>query len=156
MKYVAVLLGLVCALAWGVQSRTRFVELPTSVTEPYFPITAKLSGYPLPVERPLIVVTDDQSFFEKEAEEGYVVYDLYDIDPTEPDVIYINALTPAAEQSTVLVHEIVHWLQEKAGKMAVTCLEVKAVEIEAYTVDYVFAQLYIGNTATLDIPKFPC
>jgi hypothetical protein len=133
----------------------RVVDVPTHLTEPFFPIAAALSGYPLPTDRPKVVVADP-SFFDREREDGYVIYGLYDIDPNVPDVIFINPDTPTDMVTTVLVHEIVHWLQEKAGKPADTCKEIAAVEREAYLVDYMFAQLYAPGVAVLDMPRFKC
>lgn len=155
MKYVAVLLGLTLAVAFCFAGQVRVVDIPTSITEQYFPIAAKLSGYTLPVERPRVVFADP-AFFEKHADPGTVVFGLYDIDADEPDVIFINPNTPAHMRSAVLVHEIVHWLQEKAGKHADTCEEAAAVEREAYIVDYMFTEKYTPYKAVLDLPELSC
>lgn len=118
----------------------RAVQLLPEVVEKFFPIASKLSRYPLPLERPIVLVVDS-GFFIKHGgcppdSKTCIVYGMYDIDPKAPDIIYVNILTPPELRAAAIVHEIVHWLQEKNGVIPTTCDQINAVEAEAYVTDF--------------------
>jgi hypothetical protein len=135
-------------------------EIPTEVIEPYVVAAGYLSGYTIPAERPRVLLVKDPKFFQEEGgcndAPDCITYGLYDINPDAPDVIFLNFDMPVEVREATIVHELVHWLQEKNGVSFETCAERTHVEHEAYMIDYVYTVLYIDRTAKLDLPEGLC
>lgn len=129
--------------------------------EQFFQVASALSRYPLPKERPQVVLIENRFFLTQgiddcEGRTGCFIAGMYDIDPKKPDVIFLNSATPARLIAPTLVHEVVHWLQEKNGRTADTCWQVTAAEMEAYAVDYQFTALFTDEKPVLDLPDLTC
>jgi hypothetical protein len=156
---ILILLAVLPTLAAAGPQLFRFVTLPLDVTEKFFVIAAEISGYKLPKDRPQVRMVEPAYFAgscRKEDGPGCIVYGEYDIDPSAPDIIYLNAVTPPALRAPTLVHEIVHWLQEKAGRQGKTCLENAAIEREAYLVDHIYSTDHTPYKVPLETPPLYC
>lgn len=139
---LAVLPTIIAAAAPArVERLYRYWNLDPALTDQFFPIAATLSRYPLPADRPEIRVVEPQ-FFVDSGEctpadgKGCIIYGLYNIDPSQPDVIFLNQAIPPELRAATLVHEITHWLQERAGRRNLNCEQAATVELEAYAVEY--------------------
>ena len=134
-------------------------EIPPEVTEKFFSIAAKLSRYPLPLDRPKIVVADAKMFEDDPNCDGRgekcIVLGYYNF-VSPPDTIYINVKTPPDKRASTIVHEIVHWLQDRAGRYPGTCEEQASIELEAYVADYRYSVEYTPYDTEPDLPVFTC
>lgn len=159
MKRLSILL-LAVLPTLGVASGFRAFQLDPVTIEKFFPIAAKITGYDLPVIRPVVLVAEPSYFANHPACAGdgpdCIVYGEYQIDPSRPDVIFLNAATPATLRAPTLIHEIVHWLQEKAGRADTGCLGDAALEREAYLADHIYSVDYTPSKTPLEMPEFAC
>lgn len=110
---------------------------------------SELSRYPLIGRQPVVLVLPD-GLLPK-------VYGLFR--PDTPEFIYVNESTPAALQRSVLVHELVHYLQFHAGVLPEqpSCHERAALEAEAYIASFRFELKYLGGALMpLDVTRSNC
>lgn len=92
---------------------------------------AALGGYQIPGYLPALAIRPAEFFPSTSRDCGY--YDR--------GVLYLREGLMRETAEVCAVHELTHFLQEKAGKVYVTCVEKKEREDEAYMVQRKFAWL---------------
>jgi hypothetical protein len=127
-------------------------------TERFLQIASQMSRYPLPAERPQVLVMPNEWFVENlcEGDTTCKVWGVFFFG--KPEYIFVNAETPVHLQQTVLVHEYVHFLQwaNKQPKINASC-EIRAMmEAEAYVASYKFELLHLPINHGLDVTKSNC
>jgi hypothetical protein len=158
VKYLLVFAALLVGSIGFALSRERHIVIEPSVVEPYIEVAAALSGYKVPDTRPTVLAVHDTEFFADNSGgcKDCIVLGLYDINPKAPDIIYLNVEAPREQWTSTLIHELVHWLQEKNGRIADTCEQTMPLEREAYRVDALYTALFVDPSAQHYMPELTC
>lgn len=144
MKALALLLLILFA---GSAPEQSFV-LPADIVEPHLLVAADMSRYTLPKERPTVLIKSREWFLALPACGGDPdcnIMGLYRFN--DPTIVYLRVDMPPEARSPILIHELVHWLQQHNSVPAATsCAESAVIEAEAYTAEYKFMVKYQGFT----------
>lgn len=127
-------------------------------------IAAQLSGYPLPPTSPPPQVVEfnimeiaEWACPEIKDPRQCPIYGRY----WDTDVIVVDAeasnLTPGGpSEDSVVIHEMVHWLQDHNGVRGFDCPLILRREQEAYAVQNLYVQKYERQKLVLQPPKELC
>jgi hypothetical protein len=124
-----------CASADGAKIQV-FAVAPAKVEE-MLQAASRLSRYPMPAKRPEVLVLTPEQF--KVAAQGIPALGFFR--PSQPHYIVLNGGMDADMGDTVMVHELVHFLQWAAGVLTVgelRCEDRRWIEQEAFVASYRF------------------
>jgi len=116
---------------------------------------ARLSKYPKAKKFPEVVVLAKADFNEVIGSDG--VWGFFA--PSDPDHIVLNGAVDPTMWDTIIVHELVHFLQWKAGLLAeanLTCEDRQWVEQEAFVASYRFELARGGMNHGMITIKMKC
>lgn len=120
-------------------------------------LAAELSGYPLPAHAPTLAYRP-APWLRAQVCAGTTPCNVHGLYLDHGDVIYLDqrlqGSTSAIARSVVL-HELVHYLQDRAGQHDGSCAQRQAREREAYGLQQRYLQQQ-GLVTQLRIPVLPC
>jgi hypothetical protein len=120
---------------------------------------ARVSRYTLTPIRPQVIVMPHEWFVKNRCRgvaEGCTVRGVFNA--TKPMLIVLNADTQDRQRMTVLIHELVHFLQWANGEdmTSATCDQRALFEAEAYVAAYKFELQRLTYTHGLDVTRSNC
>lgn len=151
MKCVAVFLTLMLSGAVSAQPYvwSANTTIPAPIVQRAAEIAAKVARYPVPKPLPTVyVLTDAAMDAVRPNIHGFVRYN-------DPGRVFLNADMPADVRFAVLVHEMVHVMQARAGRHPFDCHSNMANELEAYSASSWYLTLS-GNSHVPMRVEFSC
>lgn len=127
-------------------------------------IASQLSGYDLPpkvtppqvIEFSIIEMRDWACPLETNPVKCQVWGQYPDNDTILVDAEASNMTENAPSEDAVVIHEMVHWLQDHHGIRGFECPLILKRETEAYAVQNLYIQRYEHSKVRLDVPKELC
>lgn len=125
------------------------VFMPEQNVEAFIQAASEMSRYPVPKSRPIVMLVPAATMAGLYGRFNYAT----------PEVLQISDATPQDMLATVVLHEMVHYLQYHAGVLPdrmPTCAERAAFEAEAYVAAFRFELKYLKTTHGLDVTLSNC
>jgi hypothetical protein len=159
MAQKLVLFLVLLAAPLAAQEAPPVLVLPDATVSAMLKEAARVSRYTLTPVRPQVVVMPQSWFVQHRCggvAEGCLARGVFN--PSNPMIVTISAETPELQRATILIHELVHFLQWANGErmIDISCDQRALLEAEAYVAAYRFELQRLPYHHGLDVTRSNC